>query len=265
MLPLKLAADRGSGPEIPELRRFKTDEDEVEGIAASIRELESKGVHLRDQAVLCRTNRRLNEIAAALEVRGIPVLHLGSLFERDEVRDLLTLLSLAVDPFGDALVRVASLPRYDVPLQDINLAIRHLRGGRGPALTRLADLKDLPDLTRQAITGLKRLAEDVQGLSPQRHSWEFLTSYLLDRTDVGRKLAAAATVPAHMRNVAVWQFLNFLREESPVGVGVPIQRTLDRVRQLVLLAEERDLRQVPAAGLAYGCGAPYDGPRQQGP
>ena len=48
---------------------------------------------------------------------------------------------------------------------------------------------------------------------------------------------------------AVWQFLNFLRDHSPVGVGIPIQRTLDRVRQLVLLAEERDLRQVPVAAL----------------
>jgi DNA helicase-2/ATP-dependent DNA helicase PcrA len=160
MLPLKLVADRGSGSETPELRRFNTDDDEVEGIAAGIRELEVKGVRLRDQAVLCRTNRRLNEVAAALEARGISVLHLGSLFERDEVRDLLALMSLAVDPFGDALVRIASLPRYDVPLQDIHFAIRHLRGGRGPALARLADLKNLPDLSDHAVSGLRQLAED---------------------------------------------------------------------------------------------------------
>lgn len=62
-------------------------------------------------------------------------------------------------------------------------------------------------------------------------------------------MAGAATVPARMRNVAVWQFLNFLRDHSPVGFGFPIQRALDRVRQLVLLAEERDLRQVPAPAL----------------
>jgi len=60
-------------------------------VAAGIRELETGGVRFRDQAVLCRSNRRLNEIAEALEARGIPVLHLGSLFEREEVRDLLAL------------------------------------------------------------------------------------------------------------------------------------------------------------------------------
>ena len=62
-------------------------------------------------------------------------------------------------------------------------------------------------------------------------------------------MASADTVAARMRNVAVWQFLNFLREQNPTGAGSPIHRTLDRVRRLVLLAEERDLRQVPASAL----------------
>ena len=124
-----------------------------------------------------------------------------------------------------------------------------MRRGRGPALTRLADLENLDGLSTAAVGGFRRLATDAAGLSPQGHAWDLLTSYLLERTDIGRGLAAATTVTAYMRNVAIWQFLNFLREQSPVGVGVPIQRTLDRVRQLVLLAEERDLRQVPAAAL----------------
>ncbi|MCF2523216.1 ATP-dependent helicase [Bradyrhizobium sp. G127] len=249
MLSLRLTADRGAGPEIPDLRRFQNDDDEEEGIAAGVRELEAKGVPLRNQAVLCRTNRRLNEIAAALEIRGIPVLHLGSLFERDEVRDLLALLSLAVDPFGDALIRVASLPRYHVPLQDIHAAIRHYREERGLVLERLDELPRIAGLSKDAVDGFTRLAQDLKGLRSNSHAWEFLTSYLLDRTDTGRQMASAASVSARMRNVAVWQFLNFLREQSPVSFGLPIQRTLDRVRQLVLLAEERDLRQVPTAAL----------------
>ena len=60
------------GQTVPEIRPFETLDDEAEGVAASIRQLDGAGVRLRDQAVLCRTNRRLNEIASALEVRGIP-------------------------------------------------------------------------------------------------------------------------------------------------------------------------------------------------
>ena len=249
MLPLALAAHRGCGPERPELRRFDTLAEEAEGIAAAIRELEERGVPLRDQAVLCRSNSRLNEIAGALEASGIPVLHLGSLFERDEIRDLLSLLSLAIDPFGDALVRVAAQPRYQVAMQDVHLALRHLRDDDSPAFKRLSGLPLVPGLSAQGLAGLTRLASDLENLSARSGAWDFLTGYLLNRTDLGRAMAPADSIAARMRNLAVWQFLNFLREQNPTGTGSPIHRTLDRVRRLVLLAEERDLRQVPASAL----------------
>ena len=249
MLPLALAPDRGRGPVKPQIRRYETLDDEAEGVAASVCEIESTGVALRDQAVLCRSNSRLNEMAAALEARGIPVLHLGSLFEREEVRDLLALLSLAVDPFGDALVRIAAMPRYDVSLQDVHAATRHLRAIGRPALAGLASLREADGVSAEGEAAFTRLAEDLAGLEPGVSAWEFLSSYLLDRTDLACEMSRATTVTGRMRAVAVWQFLNFVREQSPTRSGLPIQRTLDRVRQLVLLAEERDLRQVPAAAL----------------
>ena len=249
MLTLELEADRGNGPNSPEIRRLETLNDEVEGVAASIRQLEGAGVALRDQAVLCRTNRRLNEIAAALEARGIAVLHLGSLFERDEVRDLLAVLSLAVDPFGDALVRVGTMPRYGLTLQDVYCVSRFLRSLHKPASAELAIAVQAPGLSSSGQKGIERLAADLDGLCSSANAWEFIAIFLLDRTDLARELGRATAVTERMRAVAVWQFLNFVRDQSPVGVGLPIQRTLDRVRQLVLLAEERDLRQVPAAAL----------------
>lgn len=249
MLRLALEADRRLGPAKPEIRRYDTLDDEVEGVAASVRELEAAGVALRDQAVLCRSNSRLNEIAAGLEARDIPVLHLGSLFERDEVRDLLALLSLAVDSFGDALVRVAAAARYGVSFQDIHIATRYLRAAGQPALVGLKSLASVEGLSPAGTAAFSRLAEDLEGLKPSTSAWDFLATYLLDRTDLAREMGEALSVTQRMRAVAVWQFLNFVREQRPTGSGLPIQRTLDRVRQLVLLAEERDLRQVPAAAL----------------
>ena len=249
MLPLDLSANRGSGPAKPQIRRYDTLNDELEGVAASVRELESAGVALRDQAVLCRTNSRLNKTAAALEARDIPVLHLGTLFEREEIRDLLALLSLAVEPFGDALLRVAAMPRYAVSLQDVHAATKHLRLLGRPVLVGLKSLAEADGVSAEGAEAFKRLADDLAGLEPNVSPWEFLSSYLLDRTDLVREMVRATTVAARMRAVAAWQFLNFVREQGPTGAGLPIQRTLDRVRQLVLLAEERDLRQVPAAAL----------------
>jgi superfamily I DNA/RNA helicase len=249
MLPLALTAARGTSPVRPEIRKYDTLDDEAEGVAASIRELETAGVQLRDQAVLCRSNRRLNEIAAALEARGVPVLHLGSLFERDEVRDLLALLSLAVDFLGCGLARLGAMPRYDLSLQDVFLATRALREAGKPALQALSNLAQTPDLSPSGAEGLARLACDLEGLPASISAWEFVATYLLDRSDLVRVMAQRDSVRDRMRAVAVWQFLNFLREQSPINSGLRIQRTLDRVRQLVLLSEERDLRQVPAAAL----------------
>lgn len=249
MLRLALTADRGPGPARPEVRRYDTLDDEAAGIAASIRELEKAGIRLRDQAVLCRSNKRLNEIAAALEARGIPLLHLGSLFERDEVRDLLALLSLAVDRFGDGLARIGAMPRYSLSLQDVYVATRHLREGDKRALASLPELPQTPGLSPEGSASLAALATDLTELPASSSAWEFLSVYLLDRSGLVREMAQRTSIVDQMRAVAIWQFLNFVREQSPTGSGQRIQRTLDRVRQLVLLAEERDLRQVPTGAL----------------
>ncbi len=249
MLPLAFKSDRGPEPSSIQLRYFDDPEDEDAGIAATIRELEASGVRLRDQAVLCRSNRRLNEIAAALEDRGIPVLHLGSLFEREEIRDLLALLTLAVDRFGDGLARIGTMPRYGLSLQDVRLATNHLRTKTGRALVSLPELSTVPGISASGAQGFSRLAADLDGLTASTSAWDYLAQYLLDRSDMVRELASKCDVADQMRGVAVWQFLNFVRERSPMMGGHPIQRTLDRVRQMVLLAEERDLRQVPAGAL----------------
>jgi DNA helicase-2/ATP-dependent DNA helicase PcrA len=251
MLPLALTADRGALGINPELRRFDTLDQEAEGVAASILELENAGIRLKDQAVLCRSNARLNEIASVLEARGIPVLHLGSFFERDEVRDLLALLSLAVDPFGDGLARVGAMERYDVPLQDVRTSTLSLRDSADSAATdiKLRHVIEAGELSEQGSRGLETLANDLIGLPNNVTPWEFLTTYLLDRADLIAQLATSNTPAACMRSVAIWQLVNFARDRRPSASGLPIRRMLDRVRQLVLLAEERDLRQVPASAM----------------
>ncbi|MGJ4903157.1 UvrD-helicase domain-containing protein [Bradyrhizobium sp. HKCCYLS2058] len=246
---LDLEAAREENAHVPEIRGFGTPDDEAAGIAACVRQLEKEGIDLRDQAVLCRTNPRIDEIAKALESRGIPVLHLGSLFEREEIRDLLSLLSLATDRFGAGLVRICTMPRYQASLQDVKRLLAHLDGGDKPALSRLDELAELPDLSAPAAAAIKRLAGDCAGLKPSQYPWDYLTTILLDHGDWTRSLAGGVDISDRMRGIAIWQFLNFLREQSPVSKGSPIYTALERVRNLVLLNEERDLRQVPEAAL----------------
>jgi len=158
-LPLNLQADRGSTGERVELRVAGSADDEVSALAASITALHEQGIAYGGQAVLCASNARLNAIAEGLEARGIPALHLGSLFERPEIKDLLALLSLATDPRAAAMVRVATMARYQMPLQDVMRVIEHLRAANPASLGWAAvhaEVDGLADGSREALSRLVR-------------------------------------------------------------------------------------------------------------
>jgi superfamily I DNA/RNA helicase/Zn-dependent peptidase ImmA (M78 family) len=124
-------------------------ETEAVGIAREIKRLQiEEGIPLKQQAIICRSHTTLARIAKILEREEVPVLYLGDFFERPEVRDMLSLISLACEANGRGLVRVARFPEYDIPLEDV----RHLH--------RLAQEKNVP--FQQAL----ELAEDSDRISP---------------------------------------------------------------------------------------------------
>jgi hypothetical protein len=83
----------------------------------------------------------------------------------------------------------------------------------------------------------------AEGLGPDADPWEALALFLLDRTRTAATVGAAADVTARARGIAVWQLMNFVRAQP--GGGWRIPRLLDRIRQLVLLSDDRDLRNLP--------------------
>jgi DNA helicase-2/ATP-dependent DNA helicase PcrA len=246
-LPLNLKAHRGSAGQPPSLTVCPDDDTEFAEVVASVRELAQQGVGYGQQAVLCRTNARVEKFAAALEAAGIPVLRLGNVLEREEVRDLLSLLSLAVDPTGAGLPRVGALPRYDLTLQDVRTLASALRSGDRAALEALPDLAALPGLSPRGAAGLARLRDDLAGLDPFSTPWEFLTDYIMDRTTWLSDLAQGDGIDSSMRRLAVWNLLEAVRKQPPGEAGPPIRRFLQRLRRLALLGEAKGLGDVPEA------------------
>ena len=84
-----LEAERDSNGQKPELRTVQRAEQQQVALAEAIETLRGDGYAYRDQAVLCTGNEKLSTIGQDLERLGVPVLFLGSLFERAEVKDLL--------------------------------------------------------------------------------------------------------------------------------------------------------------------------------
>ena len=100
------------------------DECGGELLAAEMEALRDAGTPLSAQAVLAPTNNQLDIVAGALARHGIATTHLGSFFEREEVRDLLSVIALLAEANGGALVRVAALREIAVGPRDITTIVR---------------------------------------------------------------------------------------------------------------------------------------------
>ena len=245
-LPLHLKSSRGATGTKPEFRVADSTEDEISAVAAAIKRQQETGTAFREQALLCASNARLSEIAEGLEARGIPVLHLGSLFERPEIKDLLAMLSMLGDPYAVGLVRLATMPAYQLPLHDVAQIVERLRESKVAALEWRLAKNWPPELVETSKASLARVAMLFEGMSATGNPWSILSTWVIDRLGLAKTLYQAGDARSRMKGLALWQFLNFCRQQ-PSGAGAPCLRLLDRIRRLVLLSEDRGLRHLPGA------------------
>ncbi|MFV9064064.1 UvrD-helicase domain-containing protein [Serratia fonticola] len=240
-----LCAERTSNAQKPELRCVDQGRLQTPSIADAIKEMQGSGYKYSDQAILCTGNEKLSEIGQQLEILGIPVLYLGSVFERPEIKDWLTLLSLLVDRRAMGLVRIACLPEFTMSLDDVGSVLTHLREDETGSdwKTKIDDFQ----ISDNGRTALNRLVKTLSGFSANDSPWNVLATVLLDRTRIAARMATSTHCSVRSQCIATWQLLNFLRAQPSSGEGVFITRTLDRIRRLVRLGDDRDLRQLPAA------------------
>lgn len=244
-----LDAHRPSNGIAPEHVTYGDNDDEAAALADEILRC-SEDVAFREQAVLCSGNDRLNRMGRELERRGIPVLYLGNLFERPEVKDLLSILSLLVDRRAMGLVRKPSLPDLaaGITLTGAAAIVDHLRLAEADPLAWAGASPSLPVLDADDMAAVSKASAMVAGFDSQSNPWTVLAHVLLDRTRTAASLASTDDVASRSMGVAIWQLMGFLRAERPApGPGLPVQRTLDGIRRLIQLADERDLRQLPQA------------------
>ncbi|MGY4501231.1 superfamily I DNA/RNA helicase [Bradyrhizobium sp. GM24.11] len=241
-----LEAERNGNGLKPELRTVQRAEQQQVALAEAIEALRRDGYAYREQAVLCTGNEKLSTIGQDLERLGVPVLFLGSLFERAEVKDLLALLSVLVDRRAMGLVRIACWPDFTMSFADVAVVFEHLRATEHSPGSWLPHADTIPGVSNAGREALAGLAVALDGFDQTASPWIVLATLLLDRTRIAARLGASEDLADRTRGIAIWQFLNFLRVQ-PAGRGLPITRVLDRVRRLVRLGDDRDLRQLPAA------------------
>ncbi len=236
----------------------KTEAGGIAGESASIAERIERqhdhGVAWRDQAVICRTHRQLVEMSERLAGLGVPVFYLGDVFERSEIRDLLSLLDLSIRNHGHSLVRVAQFPEYAIPTSDVARVVEAARHKEGGFRAVLADAEFDIEISEEGHDGWRRLRTHLNRLDSAATVFEFLVRYLFAESNYLRPYLANDSVPNVTSRIAIYQFARFAESMSrrieERGHGA-LRRCLRYVRRVAWFREDKDLAQIPdaAAGL----------------
>lgn len=221
------------------------------GIAQEINRQHGRGLAYRDQVIICRSHTNLARITSLLEKHGIPTLYMGNLFEREEIRDLLSLVALAS---GDqrSILRVSRFPQYHLPAGDVQqiLSLADQKDLRFPQA--IAQLKDNAELSETAHKALQLLDQHLQDLCFGRGAWSLLAHYLYNRSQYLQPLFVEKNLAAQQKRLAIYQFLRFVYEQERTQEysADAKRRLLDYIRRLEIFGEEKQLRQIPEAGQA---------------
>lgn len=250
-LPLSLAAFRQQAGVRPEFRIAGQPDDEIAAIAAAIKEKSAEGFSYAQQAILCTSNARLSDIAEALERQDIPVLYLGSLFERPEIRELLAILSLLVDHRAQGLVQTARRSGMAMTIEDVQSISRYIQDNNLKAMDWSEYIDQIHGLTDSARESAHTLVSALDGFSSASSPWSVLASLVIDRLGIAKEIAESTEIQKRLQGVAIWQLLNFSRRKLSSS-GFFISALLQRIRRIVQLSEDRELRHLPQAAIHLG-------------
>lgn len=215
---------------------------EGEAIQSKIEELREAGIPYAEQAILARSHLTLGRVTGILEQLGVPLLYLGDLFERPEIRDLLSLVSIDAERGGVGLVRVAALPDYGVARPDVLAAIAWSREKKASIFETLKRASEIEGLSAAGLKGLSALATELDGL--QRASpWVLLTTWLFERSNYLHRLLGGNHTIAQQQLIAIYQMLKVCGEYAAMG-ETNRKRFLDRIRRIEALSEDTAYRAI---------------------
>jgi len=237
---ISLKTERGYVGHGPCLVNTADNADQLHALAWRIRQLEAESTPLAEQAVIVYKNADAAELALGLEHLGVPVLYLGNIFERPEVKDLICLLQLAVDPYGVNLVRHWHSPLLALSRQGADDLFAQTKA-QGKSW-RYVTGEGLSAEDTQAWQNLRRLCSLVtDSMSP----WDALSALLLEDGAWLRDMARRQGQASANALMAVWQFVHFCRSPDGTGRWSTVKNLPQRIRDRVRLSEDRSMRAVP--------------------
>lgn len=237
-------ANRGDLGEVT-LEICDTLDDEACAIRDRVEALLSKGVAYRDQAILARSHLTLGRLTSLLERLNVPLLYLGDLFERTEIRDLLSLVALDAEFGGIGLVRVGQLPQYGATEQDTLKVLEWSAAAKLPVITALDRVAEIDGLTETGRIGLAKLGAELAPFGPTTTPWTMLTQWLFERSAYLDSLVHCTGAVERQKLIAIYHLLKVCGEHDAAG-DKSRRRLLERIRRVELLNQDSVYRAISA-------------------
>lgn len=187
-LKTQLESKDKTSPQIFELEIL---EDEVEFVVKKILEILAKesDYTYKDFAILARANNHLDPFLFALRKYGLPYQLVGNrgLYDREEVRDVLALLKMIVDPTdGISVYRVLNIEALEIPGEVISQILSEARARKITLWEALKNQKD--EFAKNLVTKVLEFQKHMTKLSPSEFvyravsSINYLDPYLSEET-----------------------------------------------------------------------------------
>lgn len=236
-----------AGP-IPELISCDPGSSMQDAVVDAVARAHNEGLRFGQQAVLSRDNLDNEKYAARLRKAGIPVLYIGELARRLEVKKLLCLMQLLVERSPRALVGLMGTPGLSVDLKSLRILIDACAAH--PHLQRGGWLYEHPDgISSTAAAALTNVRELLRGQRRSSNPWGFVCDLLLERR-WGFPLVSDTSIDAHATRIALWQFAYATRAGDAERKIPTLPRFLLRQRLRQRIGETYHDRALPAEAAA---------------
>ena len=243
-MPLdRMSAAKGACGEMPSVVTCARRSDVLSAVVDNIDRLHGLKVAYGSQAVLCRNGSDVQQAAEVLTAAGVPVIYIGELAQRPEVKRLHCLMQLLVERQPRALVGLVGTPGLGMPMKDIETlltaASEHLEYQRGRWL-----LQPPPGLSVNGQAVIDMLRRLLAGFSHSSNPWAFVCDMLLEHR-LGLLPASETSVATWVQRIALWQFAYAVRNGDGEMKEARLSRYLMRQRLRQRIGESYVDRELP--------------------
>lgn len=213
-----------------------------------ISELQTSGVPFSHQAVLCRRSSDVERAAELLEQAGVPIIYIGDLTARAEVKHILCLIQLLVERRPKALVGLSGIAALNMPLADVDVLLKAAERDVAFQRGRWIHVPP-PGLSPRALEVTASLRDLIGRFQHGSNPWAFICHLLLDRS-FGLPPTGDTSVRAWVSRIALWQFAYSVRNGDGEMKEARLSRYLLRQRLRQRIGDAQGQRELPPEAAA---------------